>query len=396
MGWVGRIALALLSIALTLAVGEALVRSFGLGGTTRSRGVLHEYDAHAGWICARGADTRYEIPGSFNVRVRCNEHGLRELDDPPYAKPAGERRIAVLGDSFMWGFGVENEEMLSEALERELPNTQAISFAANGYSTIQQLVRFEAEALRYAPDWTVLFFCWNDLEDNFDDKGGGRPVARITASGELEIANSPVRERWKSPLVEWLKHHSRLFVLGDYGLELAKASWAEARSRAALQQRRADPRITGSGHPERISRLELYAPPGPKLDSAWRAVALALERLDRGARDAGGRLLVAWTPTPEAIRASTFAETFADPSGQALVGGLDWDRPARRLGRISAELGIPYLDPLPDFRAAPDPESLFLHANGHWSAAGHALAARRVAERIRSLEAADAAPGAAP
>ena len=175
MSWLGRIALAVASIAFALALGEVAVRVAGLGGTTRSRGPLHDNDPVVGWICARDVDARYELPDSFDVRIRCNARGLRDVDLHPYEKPAGRGRVAVLGDSFMWGFGVENEEMFTEALEAELPDTEAISFAANGYSTIQSLLRFEHEAVRYAPDWTVLFFCWNDLDDTFDDKGGRRP-----------------------------------------------------------------------------------------------------------------------------------------------------------------------------------------------------------------------------
>ena len=382
MPGLGRVALAVASILFALALGEGVVRVAGLGGVTRSRGPLHDNDPELGWICARGVDTRYELPGSFDVRVRCNELGLRDLDTPELAKPAGQRRVAVLGDSFMWGFGVENEELLSEQLEALLPDTEAISFAANGYGTIQSLLRFERDAAAYAPDWTLLFFCWNDLEDNFDPKDGRRPYARLAEDGRLAIENSPVARLWSSPLKQALRQHLRLFELGDYAGEVLKAALSDRQLRRELRRAR-ETRVELDGPPSRIARIEIYVEPGPKLDTAWRAVRLALARLDRGARQAGGQLAVAWVPTPETVLPEAFTTAFHGEGGRPLATGLDWDRPARRLARIAAELGIDHVETLPVFRAAEDPERLFLVDNGHWSPAGHALAARQVAAHLR-------------
>ncbi len=67
--------------------------------------------------------------------------------------------------------------------------------------------------------------------------------------------------------------------------------------------------------------------------------------------------------------------------------GLDWDRPAARLAEITAAQDIEFVDLYPVFLEKEDPMTLFLKNNGHWSAAGHELAARTVAEKIRSVEA---------
>ncbi len=110
-----QLALLLASVSFAFLLCEGIVRVAGLGGTQLSRGGLHQYDPEAGWTCKPDLDARYELPGSFNVRVLCNSRGLRD-EEILYEKAPGFQRIVVLGDSFMWGYGVENDEMFSTQL----------------------------------------------------------------------------------------------------------------------------------------------------------------------------------------------------------------------------------------------------------------------------------------
>jgi lysophospholipase L1-like esterase len=222
------LALIVVSLFAALLIGEGVVRIVGAGGTFLTRGRLHCFEPEAGWKCLPNLDAYYCLPGSFNVRVRCNSRGLRGKETE-FIKPPGVRRIVVLGDSFMWGYGVENDEMFSSVLEKEITGSESINLGANGYSTVQELVRLETEGLRYDPDWTVLVFCWNDLEDNFDDKSGGRPVALVEEGENLRILNRPVRKPWKSPVKQWFRHHSRLFGVCEYATEMFKAKRKEKR-----------------------------------------------------------------------------------------------------------------------------------------------------------------------
>lgn len=309
----------------------------------------------------------YEKPGSFRVRVRCNGRGLRDSEDHPYLNPGGTERIAVLGDSFAWGFGVENEETFASVLESLGDNRETLNFGANGYSNVQEIVRFESEGLKYRPDWAVLFVTWNDLEDNFDDKRGGRPIVEVEGE-RIRIINSPVRRPWKSHPKQWLRHNSRIFGLLEYANEVVKWRMREWRSRSKVPSKRRSPTD--------FSMREIYGSPGLSMDDAWRALEHLLTRLQSGARGAGGRLLVTYVPTREAVNASAFSTQFgSDPD-------LDWNRPAHRLSRLCAELGIPYIDLLTAFRDSPESPDLFLRKDGHWSAEGHAVAARHVSRRI--------------
>ena len=57
--------------------------------------------------------------------------------------------------------------------------------------------------------------------------------------------------------------------------------------------------------------------------------------------------------------------------------GWDLDRPNRRLAEIAARRGIAYLDLRPALQSAlADQPRLYYAIDGHWTAAGHELAAR--------------------
>ncbi|MBE9530384.1 MAG: hypothetical protein IMF00_03855 [Proteobacteria bacterium] len=388
--WIKNIALMVVSITIALLICEGSVRIFGLGGTSLTRGMLHQYDPDAGWRCYPNLDTRYILPESFNVRVRCNSQGLRD-SEKRFAKPPGIRRIVVLGDSFMWGYGVENEEMFSAVLQDLISGSETVNFGVNGYSTVQELVRLEIEGLRYEPDVTVLVFVWNDLEDNFDDKHGGRPVAVLEEDNSLRIANRPVRRHWKSPLKQWFRHHSHLFRFGEYNIELLKLKFRD-NQRADLSI----PKIPAPGvafaaeNDKKTARMkfsmtDIYAPPGPEIDFAWKAIEVLLGRIKQLATKEGGRLVVVYAASLEAVDRGIFAKLIRkfgqDPDSMA----FNWDRPSNRLGEVCAALDIPYVNLNPVFRQQFKKTELFLKKNPHWSMAGHRLAAQTVAEKIKGF-----------
>jgi len=408
--WCKRIILVVTSTVFGLLAGEGIVRILGVGNVTFTRGSLHAYDPDAGWTCQPDADTFYSQPGSFNVRVLCNSRGLRD-EEIPYEKPPDRIRIVCLGDSFMWGYGVENNEMFSSRLEELIPGCETVNLGANGYSTVQEMIRLETEGLKYGPNWTVLLFCWNDLEDNFCDKGGGRPVARLSGDGELEIINRPVRKQWKSPFKQWLRHHSKLFRLGEYWTARYRLHQRnKSHEKQVSEEYRSDPvtrsqKVVPDSHeavlpsttPSRIqdqekevldmrlSFFDIFGAPDKAVNLAWQVEELALSRIHRMVSDTDGRLLVVYVASQLTMKRKSFDKYMASLDSKADLSALDWDRPPERLGKICSRLGIPYLNLMPLFREHEQGQSLFLKNNGHWSAAGHDLAARAVADTITSL-----------
>jgi len=257
-------------------------------------------------------------------------------------------------------------------------------------------VLFEEEGVRYAPDWTVLLFCDNDLDSNFDDKGLYRPRAGLDANGgsdALRIVNRPVAAKASQAPTEWIHRHSRLVLEFDWCVALMRERRDELRAaaRAAATAQSAAPAATFRSTGKRITAQEIrfslvdrFLAPDERMDQAWRTLGQIYARLRDDAAEHGGRLLVAYVPDPTLAIAASF-RGLLDQAGIAHERA-DWDRPSRRLAELCQELGVACVDLAPAFRSTPDPARLFLKRDPHWSAAGADLAARTVAARLRELD----------
>ena len=97
-----------------------------------------------------------------------SSQGLRDREYPRQ-KPPGTLRIAGLGDSVMFGWGVGQPELYLEVLERRLngaprtPRVEVLNFAVPGYNTAMEVAVFERKALAFDPDLVILHFVPNDL-----------------------------------------------------------------------------------------------------------------------------------------------------------------------------------------------------------------------------------------
>jgi hypothetical protein len=129
----------------------------------------------------------------FGDRVlNSNSRGLRGRREIPYEKPAGVRRVLVLGDSFTFGQDVSDDETYCHQLERLLPGAEVLNLGVHGYGHDQMLLYFQEEGVKYRPDVVLLGFLYDDMERNlvgFRDYAKPRFEQR---DGRLELRNVPV------------------------------------------------------------------------------------------------------------------------------------------------------------------------------------------------------------
>ncbi len=97
-----------------------------------------------------------------------NSIGLRNEEIP--AKEPNEFRILMLGDSVVFGLGVEDSETIPRVVER-LANEQAggrkirvINMGVPSYNSEQELVQLQSLGLSLEPDAVVLLYTLNDIE----------------------------------------------------------------------------------------------------------------------------------------------------------------------------------------------------------------------------------------
>jgi lysophospholipase L1-like esterase len=97
-----------------------------------------------------------------------NSSGFRgpEFSD----KGLGSKKIAYLGDSFTFGWGVEQHEVYPSYLEHELETApynlkiNTFNFGVPGYNTTQEYYQLKSIVANYRPDMVILGFVLNDAE----------------------------------------------------------------------------------------------------------------------------------------------------------------------------------------------------------------------------------------
>lgn len=129
--------------------------------------------------------------------VKLNSSGMRSPERTIY-KPAKTFRIALLGDSFAFGWGVKQEESFAQILENNLnrisqgnPRFEVLNFGTPGYSTFQEVAKFKESGLDFQPDAVLVFFIENDF---------GLPfyVRDIYNPGSMMNAMSFARLTWQA------------------------------------------------------------------------------------------------------------------------------------------------------------------------------------------------------
>lgn len=133
-------------------------RSFrGLGGLVRTSSVEElVYELKPG------------LDGYFKGgAVRTNSWGFRSAE-VDLEKPPGVFRIAGLGDSFMFGWGVHQDEPYLAVLERSLnagggARFEVLNLAVPGYNTALEVEMFAAKGVVFEPDLVIIHFYSNDL-----------------------------------------------------------------------------------------------------------------------------------------------------------------------------------------------------------------------------------------
>jgi len=301
-------------------------------------------DAHLGWANLEGYSGNTERNGS-PIFAQHNSFGAR---GPDYsAAPAtGVRRVLLLGDSYAWGYGVDQWQTASAMMDRQDPALEVINMGVNGYSTDQQLLLFEKMGPTLRADIVVLLAFSNDMMGNTVAANfASRPKPHfILRQGELEL-------RPRAPLgVGGTIHvagtsHSALYQTAAFTLRTARVF--------------PFPLIRSGAHEAAAAwHDEPIAAPDPLM-------AALISRLRAAIENTGGALVVVAAVNQGQIQKNTdaaFRETLA---------------------RICLELAIPYLDISPSFQQElrRNPEArLRLEHDDHWNARAHQVVASAMHE----------------
>ena len=102
---------------------------------------------------------------NFLASVRRNSDGFRDVEHAIRKEP-GVTRIALVGDSFVFGVPIRDERKIFPGLlQGKLgPRYEVMNVAAPGFNTQQQVAALANVSEKYGLDKAVLFFFANDVE----------------------------------------------------------------------------------------------------------------------------------------------------------------------------------------------------------------------------------------
>jgi lysophospholipase L1-like esterase len=314
------------------------------------------------------ARERSVLTGGLEWSWTTNSVGFRGTREYASPKPRDIRRVLVLGDSFTFGFGVNDAQTYSAVLEELLNSAcegyrvQVINAGVSGFSTSQELILLERDGPALQPDAVVVGFFINDPQDNIDKsvhsidgdslvRDGGAASAYSGVSRVKRVVNA-------IPGYEWLARNSML---------------VNALRRVYFASRAQSP----SEHPPRWGMD--YASDTPVDSSAvktqWRLTELLYARIRDQADAMRSALVVALLPDDStalryAAGRSQAAESFARMRG---VCG--------RVGLLCVDVGTS-IGALGDVTQI---ARLYLVGEGHFSAEGHRLTALTLAPALANV-----------
>lgn len=359
-----RILLLVLASVVSLGVAESILRALRPEAIETASLSLYRTDPVTAFSLRPGFIAH--LPDGSNVVI--NDLGLR---DAPVRtpKPDGTLRILCLGDSFVFGLGVDVEQSFPKRCEILLRDSsssrvEVINCGVPAWGTDESRRFFESRALAFEPDVVVLsIFAGNDT---FDDLATGE----FTVDGGLLVPterSEPLPwDRALSGLALW----SMLKRVGD-----------------DLVHSDVEPIVTTGGAKRRTmaEMLEVYRRVEILDSDAAEGRRAILENVaairDRARRQGilfGVVLIPALTEVDDAAFAQVIAREHLSPAE------FDPGIAATRLGDGLRELDVPFLDLAAAFREATngDGRKLYLR-NYHFNSMGHLIAGRHLTLFLR-------------
>jgi hypothetical protein len=309
----------------------------------------------------RSARMRTDIEMAWGLPASRSETITVTYDARGYRNPATPTRaeIVLIGDSYVAGHAVSDDEVVSRILEARLGRPVA-NLGVAGYGTAQELAVFERDALPLAP-WAVVWFFFegNDLYNDHQFENA------LLAPREERATAWTARHGW------W----RRSFVRSAHGQARERLAWL-------VPTFCPDFGIMREG-PHRGQRIlfwpEAAVPWTAFEQQRWHRATETLRRAAVVTREHGATLLLVYVP----IKFRVYRDAVDVPSGGAPSRWTLWPLPDlfAQFCRAEALACLDLTNALgASVRAGGMPH---VPADSHWSAEGHRLVAERIMERLR-------------
>lgn len=312
--------------------------------------------------------------GFFIQGIEGKTNSLGYRDDEFELTPSPDTtRILVIGDSFTVGANVTQEEAYPQVLETLLAEhatskVEVINAGVGGWNPFHYAQYYEHYGRQLAPNMVVVgFFVGNDTysqEMTVDDTRTavmGRRVSRKSASNRTLPPKIFLYEHFH--LVRLLMTRINRITIA-YDFEIPREDCRDFTPRYLVIQRQ-----KLAYHLKQDERQERLA------GNSLRQIA----RLKTLTEIDSIPILIFLIPDENQVNPHLRSELLkAEPSPEI----YDFDMPQPLIIEKLTEIGVPFLDLLPNFRE--DGRCLYMN-DTHWNATGHELAAQLLSHELRRL-----------
>jgi len=308
------------------------------------------YDAELGWVNIPNTHIADMYGPGRSVSI--NGQGFRSTADFSAAVPPGKVRAVCVGDSFTFGFGVDDEQTWCRRMETLDSRLQTVNMGQGGYGIDQAYLWYKRDGGQIEHNLVLFGFINTDFERMQHDSflGYGKPVLTVE-NDKLVVSNVPVPRR--------------PFAL----------PWTTPAYQAAFNQLRSVQWLRNTFFP--VETPTSGAQAGNSEETLRQVSGKIVTDLQRVAAERNSRLALVYLPT--------FADYRPNPQTDS----------RRRFAREgAADLGIPFIDLVEDFRTLPETDigRLFIQpgevdfpaAAGHYSAAGNEYIARQLLKHMQA------------
>ncbi|MEN6437631.1 MAG: GDSL-type esterase/lipase family protein [Syntrophobacter sp.] len=346
-----KIIFAVLAVCLSLCVSftlmEIILRIIGYKPAyVNPLPAFHKGDPLLGWVGVPSFGARFKR-GDFDVMIQMDAGGFRK-SECAIRPEAGARKVLFLGDSFTWGWGVEQGKVFTDVLQGEMGQGFRIgNRGVNAYGTVQEKMLLEREIGQEKPDLVGLVFFMNDFEDNVDPDGSSRPFCTVE-NGKVLLRNCPVESPLGaaySPAIRQSYAASLLTYYGDYGIRVVKQKMAardfQEREKTGLE-------------PDLVAIADTMLAEMKNICSAH-----------------GAEFFVVYAPASEDVasdRETVYCSTVRKLCMDHGIGFLDMVGPFRRAEAQKKKVG----------------GSLFFTNDRHWTDEGHRIAGQLIRDYLRT------------
>ena len=288
----------------------------------------------------------------FNVSVEINRQGMRG-PSVPYERDPGRPRALMLGDSFTFGFGVEEHESYCGLIRAGIGRDwDVINSGVAGYGPHHELTFLLMEGYKYKPDAVFLFMNPGDLTDS---------VLLKDFAG--------------APLMDLLIARSAAVKSGyDYANAQPKRRLKTSNFRLAYNYLKKKAFIIDIFAPFEGARLDVFLKTPPKETKNLEKLNLEIiYNMKELCKMIGADFHIVMLPCWIQIHKEDWPKVMR--AVQCQPADFDFDSPQRIMREFAEENGCPLFDLLPVFQERSKNSRLFFYHDDHTNADGHRVVA---------------------